>query len=195
MIGCTGCEGGWRGGGLRLLNWLVSSHEILYPSMCEMLLNARNKEQCLFLGCYLQGYRVQTLKHATTPYSCCTLTTPFIRNVAWFTQNSALFTWNDSCTIFIWNGLHGLKHFKQFSFILYYCTVYCGPDVIWWYFIVTIPVHIELTIYSQIVNNACMFTYSFKTNVSINLSIIRSTDVIASRGVIVFVNFCFIFIL
>ena len=86
----------------------------------------------------------------------------------------------------IWNTLKGFHS-------LYYFTVYCGPDVIWWYFIVTIPVHIELTIYSQIVNNACMFTYSFKTNILIYQS--PDQPMWSLALVIFFVNFRFIFFL
>lgn len=89
----------------------------------------------------------------------------------------------------VWNTLNSF-----IRIILLYSILWTRCDMMIFYCHHTCQ-FIELTIYSQIVNNACMFTYSFKTNVSINLSIIRSTDVVASKGVIVFVNFCFIFIL
>lgn len=99
---------GMEGGGLRLLNWLVSSHEILYPSMCEMLLNARNKEQCLFLGCYLQGL----FSVGTDPEAC--YYTILMLHAYYTIHTKCCMVHTKLCTFYMKRFLHNF-HMKRFT--------------------------------------------------------------------------------
>lgn len=139
---------------------------IPWNPVCEMIVNARNNACSLavtyrFFFCrYRPWSRLLHHMHAARTLHHSHETLHGSHKTLHFLHETILAQFSYEMVYMVWNTLKGFHS-------LCCCTVYCGLGVIWWYFIVPIPVHIELTIYSQIVNDAYayMFTYCFKTNV------------------------------